>query len=353
MPISKQTIAEFLQVPSTVPVLDVRSPSEFLHAHIPGAVSFPIFSDEERKIIGTAYKQESREKAIKIGLDAFGKKMSAMVEQLEQHFTVNKIGGREVRVHCWRGGMRSAAIAWLLDLYGFKVYLLSGGYKAYRNWALQQFEKPYNLIIVSGYTGGNKTGLLHQLIKEKEKVLDLEALAGHKGSAFGNLENIPQPGQEHFENLLAAELSHLSNDASRIIWVEGESQRIGNVNIPMPFFKTMRKALLLFLEIPFEERLRHIVVTYGNYSKEKLMNATLRIKKRLGGLETKNCINALLEDDVTGCFATLLKYYDKLYLKSTHNTDEGEREIIQISSDTTDPKINAKKVLSYAEYRSR
>jgi tRNA 2-selenouridine synthase len=121
----------------------------------------------------------------------------------------------------------------------------------------------------------------------------------------------------------------------------------------MGFFKTMRNALLLFLEIPFEERLRHIVVTYGNYSKEKLMNATLRIKKRLGGLETKNCINALLEDDVTGCFAILLKYYDKLYLKSTHNTDEGEREIIQISSDTTDPEINAKKVLSYAEYRSK
>jgi tRNA 2-selenouridine synthase len=351
MSISKLSITEFLSAPSSVPVLDVRSPSEFAHAHIPGAISFPIFSDEERKIIGTAYKQESREKAIKIGLDAFGKKMAAMVEQLERYFADNKIPGKEVRVHCWRGGMRSSAVAWLLDLYGFKVHLLVGGYKKYRGWALEQFEKKYNLLIIGGYTGGNKTGLLHELKKEKEAVLDLEALAGHMGSAFGNLDNIPQPSQEHFENLLALELNNLSTDPSAIIWVEGESQRVGNVNIPMSFFRSMRIAQLLFMDIPFDARLKHIVTTYGKYSKEKLMNATVRIKKRLGGLETKNAVNALLEDDVETCFSILLKYYDKLYLKSTMNNDEGERDIFYVECDTTDPKKNIKKVLNYVRSR--
>jgi tRNA 2-selenouridine synthase len=122
-------------------VLDVRSPSEFSHAHLPGAISLPLFSDEERHRIGTAYKQESREKAIKIGLEAFGRKMVAMVEAVEKITAASKHGSREVGLHCWRGGMRSAAVAWLLDLYGFKVFLLNGGYKSYRKWVLAQFQK--------------------------------------------------------------------------------------------------------------------------------------------------------------------------------------------------------------------
>ncbi len=348
MAIAKINIDEFFLMSSRVPILDGRSPSEYLHAHIPGAFSFPIFNDEERSKIGTTYKEESREKAIKIGLDAFGKKMLSMIEDVEQVFIENKIQGKEVRVHCWRGGMRSAAIAWLLDLYGYKVYLLSGGYKAYRNRVLQQLDKRYNLVILGGYTGGNKTGALKELEKQGEKVVDLEGLAGHMGSAFGNLDNIPQPGQEHFENLLANDLEKKSSNGSQVIWVEGESQRIGNVNIPMSFFKTMRIAPLLFLDIPFEKRLQHIIEGYGRYEKEKLINAILRIKKRLGGLETKTAINALVEDNINECFIILLKYYDKLYLKSTLSKEEGEREITYVKSDTTSAKENMKKLLSHA-----
>jgi tRNA 2-selenouridine synthase len=352
MPLTKLNIDDFLKILAIVPVLDVRSPSEFSHANIPGAYSFPLFTDEERKVIGTAYKQESREKAVKIGLDFFGKTMVQMVEAAEKIVADRKSNSREVAVHCWRGGMRSAAVAWLLDLYGFKVYLLAGGYKAYRKWVLNQFEKNYPLLVVSGYTGSNKTGALMALKNGGEKVIDLEALAGHKGSAFGNLEMKPQPGQEQFENLLARELSDLSEaDSSTPIWIEGESQRLGNVNIPQPFFKTLREQPVLFLDIPFDKRVACIVDGYGRYEKEKLIEAILRISKRLGGLETKNAIDALEAGDVSGCFSILLKYYDKLYLKSTLSSAAGARNITYIYSETTDPKYNSEKLLAHVPAR--
>jgi tRNA 2-selenouridine synthase len=309
MAVGKLNIEEFLAFAKSRPVLDVRSPGEYLHAHIPGAASFPIFNNDERRLIGTTYKQESREKAIKIGLDFFGKNMVHMVEEAEKIIAGAKNSSREIGVHCWRGGMRSAAVAWLLDLYGFKVYLLNGGYKAYRRWALLQFEKEYRLFILGGYSGGDKTGILHELKKRQESVIDLEAIASHKGSAFGSLGMPAQPSQEHFENLLALELNKQSTLAQQAhIWIEAESQRLGNLNIPFIFYKNMRRQPLFFLDIPFEKRVLHIVEHYGKYEKEKLINGIVRIKKKLGGLETKTAINALLEEDLVSFFSVLLKY---------------------------------------------
>jgi tRNA 2-selenouridine synthase len=348
MPISKLNIDEFIKLVENVPIFDVRSPAEYARAHIPGAFSLPIFNNEERKIIGTAYKQQSREKAIKIGLDFFGRNMVKFVEEVEQHVASKKNSSREIGIHCWRGGMRSAAMAWLLDMYGFKVYLLTGGYKTYRHWVLNQLEKEYRLIIVGGYTGGNKTGIINQLKKSGEPAIDLENLAAHKGSAFGNLNGSPQPSQEHFENLLATELALQSrSDKTKAIWLEGESQRIGDINIPFVFFKKMRTEPLFFMDIPFNDRLSHILEDYGKYEKEKLIHAILRIKKRMGGLETKNAINALLEDDVKTCFTILLKYYDKFYLKSTLSTKDGERKITYVSSGTVDAALNTEKLIQH------
>lgn len=338
MAIEKLDLQAFMNLPASIPILDVRSPSEFAHAHIPKAFSFPIFSDEERKIIGTAYKQESREIAIRLGLDAFGKKMSAFVLEAEELLKKHKLQQREFRVHCWRGGMRSAAMAWLLDLYGYKVYLLVGGYKSFRKQVIAQFSKPWPLAIIGGYTGSNKTGLLQAMQKKEHAVIDLEKLAGHMGSAFGNLDMIPQPSQEMFENLLGVALQ--KNSDSSLIWLEGESQRIGLVNIPLDFFKQMREAQLYFLNVPFEPRLKHILSIYGKGQKEKLMNATARLQKRLGGLETKNAISALLEDDLETCFRILLKYYDRVYHRSNNNKSESERPVIEIVSDTTDVPTN-------------
>ena len=201
MPVQKISIEEFLSLAKQYPVLDVRSPGEYTHAHIPTAHSLPLFTDEERKQVGTAYKQQSREAAIKIGLDYFGLKMRKMVEEIEGIVRSQESGVKNLQasdselltpnsvlVHCWRGGMRSAAVAWLLDLYGFKVYLLVGGYKAYRKWILEQFEKDYNFNIIGGYTGSGKTLLVHELIKENKTVIDLEGLANHKGS--GKLQGL-------------------------------------------------------------------------------------------------------------------------------------------------------------------
>ncbi|MDB5210033.1 MAG: tRNA 2-selenouridine(34) synthase MnmH [Sediminibacterium sp.] len=359
MAIGKLSIDEFLQLSGEYPVLDVRSPGEFAHAHIPGAHSLPLFSDEERKIVGTAYKQESKEKAIKLGLSFFGTKMVKMVEEVEEivkshpakrGIKVKTGESKTVIVHCWRGGMRSAGVAWLLDLYGFKVYTLVGGYKVYRRWVLQQFEKEYPINILGGYTGSGKTEALHAITKKRQPAIDLEKIAGHKGSAFGNLGQLPQPSQEMFENLLARELSVVSHNYSTSpIWVEDESQRIGEVNIPTPFYKQMRSSQIYFINIPFEERLNFIVEHYGKFEKEKLMNAIMRIKKRLGGLETKTALGCLVENDIKGCFALLLLYYDKLYLKSLQGRDNFSSLFNKLELDAVSHEESAKQLLLFTK----
>lgn len=325
MAIEKIHIEQFLELAKQHPVLDVRSPGEYKHAHIPGACSLPLFTDEERKIVGTAYKQESREQAIKLGLDFFGVKMRKMVEDAEQLSSNSKT----VLVHCWRGGMRSAGVAWLLDLYGFKVFTLAGGYKKYRNYVLDTFRLPFQFNILGGYTGSGKTELLKTLKERGEKVIDLEGIANHKGSAFGNIGMPPQPGQEMFENLLAKELrKSLESQPESPVWLEDESQRIGQVNIPGELWKTMRQSPVYFLDIPFEERLKHIVQEYGQLDPEKLADAIGRISQKLGNLNAKTAILLLNEGKITESFDILLKYYDKHYFKSLHNR-EGINSLLQ------------------------
>lgn len=325
MAIEKIHIEQFLELAKQHPVLDVRSPGEYKHAHIPGACSLPLFTDEERKIVGTAYKQENREQAIKLGLDFFGVKMRKMVEEVEQLSSNSKT----VLVHCWRGGMRSAGVAWLLDLYGFKVFTLAGGYKKYRNYVLDTFRLPFQFNILGGYTGSGKTELLKTLKERGEKVIDLEGIANHKGSAFGNIGMPPQPGQEMFENLLSKELrKSLVSQPESPVWLEDESQRIGLVNIPGELWKTMRQSPVYFLDIPFEERLKHIVQEYGQLDPEKLADAIGRISQKLGNLNAKTAILLLNEGKITESFDILLKYYDKHYFKSLHNR-EGINSLLQ------------------------
>ncbi len=355
MAITRITIEEFLTLAKEFPVLDVRSPGEFLHAQIPGAHSFPLFSDEERKVVGTSYKQESKEKAIKLGLNFYGTKMVKMVEEAEE-ICKKALPKKEqtqekntVLVHCWRGGMRSAGVAWLLDLYGFKVYTLAGGYKAYRNWVIKQFEKDYPIRLIGGYTGSGKTEVLQQLSKKGEYMIDLEGLASHKGSAFGSLGQPKQPTQEMFENLLANELSRKKEAATGSIWIEDESQRIGEVNIPIHFFKLMRTKKVFFLNIPFEQRLDFIVQGYGAFEKDKLVSAIIRIKKKLGGLETKTAINFLLEDNIKGCFEILLHYYDKFYLKSLQNREQFSSLFHQIDLENVADDANAQSLLTFVK----
>ncbi len=356
MAIEKIHIEQFLELAKQHPVIDVRSPGEYKHAHIPEAHNLPLFTDEERKVVGTTYKQQSREQAIKVGLDFFGPKMKFMVEKAEGiignwEYTIGKTTNAEnslpiancLLLYCWRGGMRSAAVAWLLDLYGFKVYTLSGGYKKFRNYVLDTFKLPFNFKILGGYTGSGKTELLKSLQQKGEKIIDLEGIANHKGSAFGSIGMPQQPSQEMFENLLATELrkSIVNSERSIInnpnspftihhspLWLEDESQRIGKINIPNDLWKAMRQSPVYFLDIPFEERLKHIVQEYGNLEQEKVIDAIVRISQKLGNLNAKTAISLLNEGKIVESFDILLKYYDKLYFKSLHNR-EGINSLLQ------------------------
>jgi len=340
--IQKIKIDEFLALATQYPVLDVRSPGEFVHAHIPGAHSLPLFTDKERKVVGTAYKQQSREEAIKIGLDYFGVKMRRMVEDAEQ-LTKDK-PGKTVLVHCWRGGMRSAGVAWLLDLYGFKVYTLTGGYKAYRNWVIAHFSQPYSFHILGGYTGSGKTVVLQALVAQGHPVIDLEGLAQHMGSAFGGLGDAKQPSQEMFENRLGTALHSLRN-STEPIWIEDESRRIGQLNIPDALWHTLRRAPLYFLDIPFEQRLNYITGFYGRFKKEPLVQAIMRIQKRLGTLNAKNAVGYLLEDNYTECFRILLAYYDKYYHKGIAEQKLPADMLTIIESDSVNAPANSRKLL--------
>lgn len=302
-----------------VPILDVRSPSEYNHARIPGAINLPLFNDDERAVVGTTYKQVGRQAAIKIGLDYFAPKMRPMVEFVED--LLKEKEDKSLFVHCWRGGMRSEAICWLLKLYGFKVQKLEGGYKTYRNWVLDQFTKDYQFKVLGGYTGSGKTKILHRFQEEGNCIIDLEKIAIHKGSAFGHINLPPQPTQEMFENILATELYEKRNNE---IWIEDESQRIGSVNLPQALWNTLRNSEIKFLEVPFDVRLENIVKEYGLLPKDKLKSAITRIQKRLGGLDTKNALLFLEENNIKECFTILLKYYDKYYNKGLQKRENWE-----------------------------
>lgn len=307
---------------SNLPILDVRSPSEYNHAHIPGAINLPLFSDDERAVVGTTYKQVGKQAAIKIGLDYFAPKMRPMVEFVEDLLKDKE--DKSLIVHCWRGGMRSGAVCWLLNLYGFKVQKLEGGYKTYRNWVLDQFTKEYHFIVLGGYTGSGKTKILHRFLEEGKSIIDLEKIAIHKGSAFGHINLPPQPTQEMFENILANELYVNRNNE---IWIEDESQRIGSVNLPQALWNTLRNAEIKFLEVSFELRLENIINEYGLLPKDKLKSAITRIQKRLGGLDAKNAILFLEENNIKECFTILLKYYDKYYYKGLRKRENWQDQI--------------------------
>ncbi|GAB3858742.1 tRNA 2-selenouridine(34) synthase MnmH [Hymenobacter terrigena] len=301
----RHTLSEFDALP--YPILDVRAPIEFAQGHVPGALNLPLFTDEERARIGTAYKQVSQERAVHLGLEFFGPKMSGMVKQAQK-----LVPSKEVRLHCWRGGMRSGAVLWLLELAGFKVHLLDHGYKDYRRAVLASFAEPRQWRVLGGLTGSGKTDVLHQLAATPgQHVLDLEGLAHHKGSAFGSIGQPAQPTQEQFENNLAAALARLPTDAP--IWVEDESRQIGRLTIPAALFAQLHAAPRFVLEVPRAARVAKLAAEYGAEDPAELAAAIERLQKRLGGLATKQALAAVAAGDFPLMVELVLDYYDKTY----------------------------------------
>jgi tRNA 2-selenouridine synthase len=327
---------------SPLPVVDVRSPSEFQKGHIPNAVNIPLFSDEERAQVGTVYKQQSQEAAIALGYRFVTPKLLYFLEAARQVAPEGKLV-----VHCWRGGMRSQSFAEHLASNGFeRVSVIEGGYKAYRNHLLRSFEKPLPIRLLGGYTGSGKTRILKELQELDEQVIDLEGLAAHKGSVFGGIGQGQQPSVEQFENTLYEALRSLDHD--RPIWLEDESHNIGAVNIPLPLFYQMRAAVVFFLEIPKEERAKHLVEGYAHAGDLLLREAIVRISGRLGGLRTQQALDFLAAKDYYGVALLTLDYYDKYYLKGLHK--RGAERIVTLPLPTTDPHENALHLLTYLRH---
>ncbi|MFH7243436.1 MAG: tRNA 2-selenouridine(34) synthase MnmH [Spirulina sp.] len=297
-------IDDFLQHPG--PILDVRSPGEYDQGHIPGATSFPLFSDEERAKVGTCYKQVGRDEAVELGFEIAGPKCAEFIRQAKA-----LAPDRSLRVHCWRGGMRSGGLGWILEMAGFTVYTLEGGYKAYRRWVRQVLLTPKPMIILGGMTGTAKTLILQELANLGEPVIDLEHLANNRGSSYGALMLPPQPSTEHYENLLAAAWVRFSED--RPIWLEAESRRVGTCRIPDELFLQMMAAPTLEVTRSVEERLDLLVTIYGEADPRELVIATQRIQKRLGGQRTQAAVDFIQAGDLRSACAIILDYYDRTY----------------------------------------
>lgn len=318
-------------------LLDVRSPGEYTQGHMPGALSFPLFSDAERAAVGTCYKQKGPQQALELGLEFVGPKMAGFVREARR-----LAPDRKVTVHCWRGGKRSQSMGWLLRQAGFEVSVLSGGYKQYRRYVLDSFSDiKHKLIVVGGSTGTGKTRILHALRDAGAQILDLEALAHHKGSAFGFIGEQPQPTVEQFENHLSAAL--LAFDPDQPVWLENESRSIGRVFIPDTFWQQMKEAALLNIEIPHEARIANLVQDYTVEDKAALQIAFGRIETKLGGLRYKQALEALERDDFATAADIALAYYDKTY---QHCLDINvSPDIRHLCFDHGDPVLIAKEVL--------
>jgi len=308
----KIKIHDWMTMSDPPPVLDVRTPAEFGHGHMPGAFNMPLFSDAERVQVGTTYKQVGREAAILQGFELTGAKWAGFIRQALEIAPHKKIA-----VHCWRGGMRSAAIAWALDLYGFEVYLVEGGYKAYRRWVQRQFGIVRDLRVIGGMTGSGKTRILYALQAKGEQMVDLEGLAQHQGSAYGTLNRLIQPSQEQFENNLAEVLYGM--DDCRRVWVEDESMAIGKCLVPRLFWDQVQTAVLFDLQVPEEWRVAALVQEYGHLDKEFLVSCTQRIRKRLGTERAKHAIAAIREDKMAEFIRLLLVHYDKTYRRGLNS----------------------------------
>lgn len=334
------TIDEFLPLKNVIPLVDVRTPAEFEQGHIPDAYNLPLFSNEERVVVGTTYKQIGREEAILLGFDLTGPKWSGFIKRALEIAPEKKIG-----VHCWRGGMRSGAMAWALNLYGFEVYLIEGGYKSFRRWVLNQFEKTYQLWMVGGMTGSGKTKLLHALNEKGEQVIDLEDLAQHQGSSYGTMNKMVQPTQEQFENNFADQLRLL--DSQRRIWVEDESLTIGKIFIPNPFWHQMKEAVLINIQVGLEQRINALAQEYGELDKDFLVECTERIHKRLGPLQTKQAVTAIRENRMADFVRLVLVYYDKTYTSGL--AKRKPEKLFTFDFTDNEMAINADKILTFTQ----
>lgn len=303
------SLTDFLSLRHELPVIDVRSEGEFETGHIPGVVNIPLLNNAERVVVGTTYKQQGQRAAIHEGFRLVGPRLEQMISDTEK-----TSGGKEVIVHCWRGGMRSSNFSQFIGMAGMRSRVLTGGYKTYRQAALEMFRAPLNLVSLTGCTGSGKSEVLREIGRQGEQVLDLEAMACHKGSAFGHLMQPPQPTTEQFQNDLFERL--LTLDLRRRIWVEDESIAIGKIFLPPDFWTQLHSSPLVRMDVSKDVRVGRLVNEYGPADREEFLSIMSRISKKLGGQHFLQAQEKLQQGDMPAVMEILLTYYDKAYLRS-------------------------------------
>ncbi|GGN97808.1 tRNA 2-selenouridine(34) synthase MnmH [Saccharibacillus kuerlensis] len=291
-----------------ITTIDVRSPSEYRSASIPNSVNIPLFDDEERAEVGTLYKQVGIEQAKERGLQIASAKLPEFIRQFKE------VEGQKA-VFCWRGGMRSRTTATVLDLMGIRAYRLNGGFRAYRRWVverLEHFELNVRAFVLNGNTGNGKTVILHRLQSEGYPVIDLEGMAGHRGSVFGGI-GVEARNQKTFDALLLERL--LLIEPSPYILLEAESKRIGKVEVPAFLMEKKEHGVQLRIALPMEERVRHILEDYRpEEHPEACMNAFLRIKPHIHQPIAAEIHRMMESEEYAGAVKLMLEsYYDPKY----------------------------------------
>lgn len=309
-------------------LVDVRSPSEFAETTIPGAINAPIFDDEERALIGTLYKRDSKGNARRRGIEIVAPKIPQLLELVEAARDPN---GPPAVVFCWRGGLRSLAITSFLNLAGIPARQLRGGHKFFRKKISRFFETENwpRTLVLRGMTGVGKTQVLQHLATEDYPVIDLEGLANHRGSAFGALGLDPQPGQKMFEALLWDRLDQLRD--SNYLLTEGESLHIGRLVVPKLFHQAMQKETSLWLEASLDYRVQVILEDYPALDdlRDAFEAPILALTERLGKKVVAEMMALLQQGEWAQLVRELMiRYYDPLYL---HTLPEQRREV-QFSS---------------------
>jgi tRNA 2-selenouridine synthase len=306
-------------------VIDVRTPLEFAEDHLPGAINVPILNNEERVEVGTIHNHVGPQQARQRGLELTCGRFGAMVGEIVAH-----AAGRPILVYCWRGGLRSLSMAILLEMTGRPVVQLKGGYKAFRGQVINFFEEfrpSAPLIVIHGMTGTGKTTFINGLDRQRWTTIDLEGLACHRGSAFGEVGLDQALSQKRFETLLWDAFRQASAD--RPIVLEGESPRIGRISLPGNLYEVMAASCKVWCSASLDTRVRRLAVEYAHeeYS-EAMATALERIKKKLGGQRYAELAGLLAAWDIEGLGRGLIEhYYDKLYYKHRPWTPDVEIDL--------------------------
>ena len=305
-------------------IIDARSPREFEDDHIPGALNLPVVENEEFAKVGTTHKEDPH-RAYLIGVRLSLRNISDHIEKHLDNF------GDETRflVYCFRGGKRSKLWADNLRTIGFKVDVLKGGWKNYRRWVRESLESlpaGISFRVLSGSTGTGKTRLLSALSEVGEQVLDLEELAGHRGSLIGSLPNVHQPPQKLFETLLLDKLR--SFDPDRVVWVEDESRKIGAIQIPDSMFNAIRRGDIYIVDAPMEERLRLWRDDYPHLVSDpvRMVDLLKPVRGLVGGEEYDRWVSAASRGAINELFERVMRYhYDPCYARSMRKDRSSER----------------------------